>query len=287
VTYVTPGYFETLRLPVRRGRSLAERDAKGASPAVVINDSFARRYFPAEAEVVGQHIKVAGEVREIVGIADNVQQKGGFNGYGPIDALPSVYVPFAQFPGGGLRLYHGWFAPAWIVRTASAGVVNEAAIRRVMAEVDPQLPLSAVRSVDVVRSAALARQRVLMLLVGMLGVTALLLAAIGIHGLIASGVTERTREFGIRMALGATAGQTVRTAALPGIALAAVGLVAGCGVAVGVSGLLRSLLWGVKANDPVTFAGVIVALLLVAVAASVFPALRVRRLDPVALLRSE
>jgi ABC-type antimicrobial peptide transport system permease subunit len=89
------------------------------------------------------------------------------------------------------------------------------------------------------------------------------------------------------MALGATAGQAVRTAALPGIVLALVGLIAGCGAAVGVSGLLRSLLWGVSANDPITFAGVVVALLLVAVTASVVPALRIRRFDPVSLLRSE
>ena len=287
LTYVTPGYFETLRLAVRRGRVLSERDAAGAQPAVVVNESFARRYFAEGTDAVGRHIKVAGAVREIVGVADNVQQRGGFNGYGPIDALPSIYVPFAQFPGTNLRLFHGWFSPAWIVRTAAPGVVNEAAIRRAMAEVDPQLPLSAVRSVDAVRSAALARQRILMLLVGALGAAAMLLAAIGIHGLIASGVTERTREFGIRMALGATAAQAVRSAALPGIVLALVGLVAGCGAAVAVSGLLRSLLWGVSANDPVTFAGVVLALLLVAVTASVVPALRVRRLDPVSLLRSE
>lgn len=286
VTYVTPGYFETLHLPIRLGRALTDRDSAGAAPAVVVNESFVRRYF-ASADPIGQHLEVAGAVREVVGVADNVQQRGGFNGYGPIDALPSVYVPFAQFPGTSLRLFHGWFSPAWIVRTASAGVVTEAAIRRAMAEVDPQLPLSAVRSVDSVRSAALARQRVLMLLVTVLGASALLLAAIGIHGLISSGVNERTREFGIRMALGATAGQTVRAAALPGIVLAIVGLVAGCGVAVGVSGLLRNLLWGVSSNDPITFAGVVTSLLVVAVTASVFPALRVRRLDPVSLLRAE
>jgi ABC-type antimicrobial peptide transport system permease subunit len=127
----------------------------------------------------------------------------------------------------------------------------------------------------------------LMTLVAALGGVALLLAAIGIHGLIATGVTERTREFGIRMAMGATAAQTVRKAALPGLLMTLAGLVVGCGVAVGVSGLIRSLLWGVQANDPLTFGAVVVTLLLVAVAASVLPALRVRRLDPVSLLRSE
>jgi putative ABC transport system permease protein len=153
--------------------------------------------------------------------------------------------------------------------------------------VDPQLPLASVRSVDDVRGEALSRQRLLGALVGLLGAVALFLAAIGIHGLIASGVAERTRELGIRLALGATVGQTVRDAARPGIVMALAGLAAGCGVAFGVSGLIRSLLWGVQPNDPATFAVVIATLLLVAVAASVLPALRVRRLDPVSLLRSE
>jgi ABC-type antimicrobial peptide transport system permease subunit len=156
-----------------------------------------------------------------------------------------------------------------------------------MADADSQLPLSAIRGVDDVRSEALSRQRLLMTLVGLLGGAALLLAAIGIHGLIASGVAERTRELGIRMALGATVGQTIRDAAVPGIVMAIAGLVIGCAVAAGVSGLLRSLLWGVTANDPLTFVAVVVTLLAVAIIASVVPALRVRRLDPVALLRSE
>ena len=156
-----------------------------------------------------------------------------------------------------------------------------------MTEIDPQLAVSAVRRVDDVRNTTLARQRILMMLVGALGGLALFLAAIGIYSLISSGVTERTRELGIRMALGATVGQTIRDAALPGIIMAAAGLVIGCAVAYGATGLIRSLLWGVKENDPFTFVAVIAALLSVAIAASVIPALRVRRLDPVSLLRSE
>ena len=225
--------------------------------------------------------------REVIGVAGNVQQRGGFQSYGPIDALPGFYVPFSQFPGGGLRTIHGWFSTAFIVRQAHDGAVNEPILRRVMAEIDPQLAVSAVRGVDDVRSETLSRQRILMMLVAALGGLALFLAAIGIHALIASGVTERTRELGIRMALGATVRQTIRDAALPGISMAIAGLAVGCVVAYGTSGYIRSLLWGVKENDPLTFAAVIGALLAVALAASVLPALRVRKLDPVALLRSE
>jgi ABC-type antimicrobial peptide transport system permease subunit len=127
----------------------------------------------------------------------------------------------------------------------------------------------------------------MMLLVAALGGVALFLAAIGIHALIASGVTERTRELGIRMALGATVGQTIRDAAMPGIVMAVAGLVIGCGLAYAASGLIRNLLWGVRENDPTTFMVVVGVLLVVAVTASLLPALRVRRFDPVALLRSE
>ena len=216
-----------------------------------------------------------------------MQQRGGFQNYGPIDALPGFYVTFSQFPGGNLRAIHGWFSTAFIVRQSYEGAVNETLMRRVMAEIDPQLAVSAVRGVDAVRANTLSRQRILMMLVGALGALALFLAAIGIHALISSGVTERTRELGIRMALGATVGQTVRDAALPGIVMAGAGLAIGCALAYGASGLIRSLLWGVKENDALTFIAVIGALLIVAVAASVMPALRVRKLDPVSLLRSE
>ncbi|MDO8678469.1 MAG: ABC transporter permease [Acidobacteriota bacterium] len=94
MTYVSPGYFETLRLPVRRGRSFSDRDTATAPPAIIVNESFARRYF-AERDPVGQQVRVAGAVREVIGVADNVQQRGGFNGYGPLDALPAIYVPFS------------------------------------------------------------------------------------------------------------------------------------------------------------------------------------------------
>lgn len=286
LTYVTPGYFETLKLPLLRGRSFSDRDTATSVPAIVINEAFARRHFD-QRNPIGERVRVANVVREVVGVAANVQQRGGGRDFGPIDAVPGLYVPFSQFQVSGLRTFHGWFMPAWIIRAGAPGAVSEPALRRAMAEVDPQLPLASVRSVDDVRSEALARQRMLMTLVAALGGVALLLAAIGIHGLIASGVAERTREFGIRMAIGATAGQTVRDAALPGLLMALAGLAVGCGVAFGVSGLIRSLLWGVQANDPLTFATVILTLMAVATAASVLPALKVRRLDPVSLLRSE
>ncbi len=282
-TYVTPGYFETLRLPVRRGRSFTDFDTSAGAPVVVVNDTFARRYMDGEA--VGQPVRFAGRTREIVGVVADVQQAAGFGDFGPIDVLPAIYVPFAQFQVSGLRVFHSWFSPAWIVRTTGPGAVTDRALGEAMADVDPQLPLAAVRPVDDVRRAALARQRALAVLVGALAVAALLLAAMGIHALIASGVAERMRELGIRLALGASPGSAIVTASTPGVLLALAGLAIGGAAAWGAAGLVRGLVWGVPEHDAVTFVSVAGVLLVVAVAASVVPALRVRRLDPARLLR--
>ena len=284
-TYVTPGYFETLKLPLIAGRTFRDTDVKSAAPVAIINEAFARRYFK-DRDPVGQFISANSAAREIVGVVGNVQQRGGFQNYGPIDALPGYYVTFSQFRDG-LRTIHGWFSTEWIIRQASDGAVMEPVVRRVMSEIDPQLAVSAIRGVDDVRNTTLARQRILMQLVGALGGLALFLAAIGIHALIASGVTERTRELGIRMALGATVGRTIRDAAMPGITMAIAGLAIGCAIAYSATGLIRSLLWGVKENDPLTFVAVVAALLTVAVTASIVPALKVRKVDPVSLLRAE
>lgn len=285
-TYVTPGYFETLRMPLLAGRTFRDTDTRASAPAVIVNEAFAKRYLSGR-DPVGQFVFSGGQTREVVGVVGNVQQRGGFQSFGPIDALPGFYMPFAQFPGNGLRTIHGWFSTAWIVRQSHEGAVNETVLRRAMSEVDSQLAVSAVRGVDDVRNATLSRQRVLMMLVAALGGLALFLAAIGIHALIASGVAERTHELGIRMALGATVRQAVIDAARPGILTAVAGLAIGSAMAFGVSGLIRNLLWGVRENDPLTFIAVIGTLLAVAVAASVLPALRIRKFDPVSLLRSE
>jgi predicted permease len=286
LTYVTPGYFESLRMSTLDGRTFLDSDSRTASPVIVVNEAFAQRHFK-DRNAVGAQVQLNGQVREIVGVVGNTQQRGGFQTFGPIDAVPGAYMPFSQFNAGGLRVIHGWFSTAWLVRQTRDGAVTEQMLRRAMAEVDSQLAVTAVRGIDEVRDASLSRQRVLMTLVAALGGLALFLAAIGIHALISSGVAERTREFGIRMALGATVGKTVRDAALPGIIMATVGLAIGSVAAYGATGLIRSLLWGVKENDPLTFVAVIAALMSVAVAASVVPALRVRKLDPVSLLRSE
>jgi putative ABC transport system permease protein len=167
---------------------------------------------------------------------------------------------------------------------ASANAIQ--ILPRAINSVDPLLPVTDVKSMAAVQSAALSQQRLLMTLVGVLAVAAVLLAAIGLHGVIANSVVERRREFGIRIALGATAGGTIRRVAAGGLALAAVGTVIGGVLSLAIVRLVQSFLWGVQEHDPMTYAGVALFLLVVATVASVVPALRILKLDPAETLRN-
>jgi predicted permease len=288
LVYVTPGYFEALGLPVRRGRIFAESDSAAGLPVAIVNEEFAAKYYPGQ-EMLGRRIASVGKERVIVAVVGNARAtSSGFGGYsGPLVAPPIVYVPVAQTNAGFLNIVHTWFAPAWVVRARGSLDTVAGGIRQAIGEVDPLLPIARLETMSDVQSRALAMQRFMMsLMVGLAGV-ALLLAAIGIHGLIASSVTERRRELGIRLALGATGGQVMRAVVLQGLLLAAAGVVIGTGAAIGAVRLLQTFLWGVAATDTVTFGVVILTLLGVALLASLIPALRVLRIDPAMTLRAE
>ena len=288
VSYMTPGYVEALHLPLRKGRAFTDSDGAASVPVAIVNEEFVARYYKGQ-DVVGLHIRVAEAQRQIVGVIGNARAtSSGLGGDGsPLIVPYVVYVPAAQTPAGTMKLVHRWFSPSWIVRSSGpiAGVPD--AMRRSVAAVDPLLPIAKMESMTDVQAASLAQQRFMMSVVVGLGVVALLLAAIGIHGLIASSVSERRRELGIRLALGASPGQVVRDVVMPGIVLAAVGVTIGAAAALAVVRLLQSFLWGVTATDPLTFAVVIATLLAVALIASLIPAARVLRLDPALTLRAE
>lgn len=284
VTYVTAGYFEATRIPVATGRVVSDADTADSERVAIVNRTFVRRYLDTR-EPVGQQITVAGSAATIVGVVGDVQQRGGFGGYGPIDTLPVAYLPYTQISESALLTFHTWFTPNWIVRGRGGIAGLGDTIRRAVADTDRQLPLVSIRSADDVRAESLALQRLLMTVVAALGATALLLAAIGIHGLIASAVAERLRELGIRMALGSTPGRAMGTVMLPGITMTLLGLAVGGAMALGAAGFVRRLLWGVTPTDPLTFAGVAATLLAVAIVASLIPALRIRLVDPATLLR--
>jgi ABC-type antimicrobial peptide transport system permease subunit len=178
---------------------------------------------------------------------------------------------------------HGWFSPAFIVRAPGSDGIRT--LRAAIDATDPLLPFARVRDMKQVQNASLAQQRFLMVLLGGLALAAVFLAAVGIHGLIATTVVERSREMGIRVALGATAAQAIRALALPGILLAAAGTVIGIAASLAFVRLVRHYVWGVSTTDPLTFAGVAAVLLAVAAVASVVPALRLLRIDPATILR--
>ncbi|MEO6235984.1 MAG: ABC transporter permease [Vicinamibacterales bacterium] len=287
LSYITPGYVEALRLPIRKGRAFSDADRADSIPVVIVNEEFVRRYYAGQ-DVVGLHIRVAGGTREIVGVVANARATAsGLGGDGSPLITPFVaYVPAAQTSSGMLKQVHMWFSPSWVVRSTGSIAGLPEAIRQAVAAVDPMLPIARMESMADVQASSLAQQRFMMTVVVGLGVVALLLAAIGIHGLIGSSVSERTREFGIRMALGASSRQLMKDVVKPGVILAGAGVAIGGAASFAVVRLLQSFLWGVTPNDPLTFAAVIATLLSVAIVASIIPALRVIRLDPAQLVAS-
>jgi len=286
-SYVTPGYFEALRVPVRGGRLFTDRDAATAPKVAIVNESFAKRHYKG-TDPVGHSIRTGDTVREIVGVVGDIQQgAAGWGNFGPISPLPCIYIPASQTTSAFLTMVHTWFQPSWAVRAPGTLGALVPHIQQSIQSVDAQLPIAKIRTVSQVRDGKLADQRFMMSLVAGLGGIALVLAAIGIHGLIASSVNERTRELGIRLALGATNRQVLRDVVIPGVSLTAIGVVAGGVASLAAVRLLRSYLWGVRPNDPTTFVSVGAILLVVAVLASVIPAWRVLRLDPALTLRGE
>jgi predicted permease len=288
VSYITPGYLEALRVPLRTGRVFTEADQAQSLPVAIVNEQFADRFYKGR-EIRGLHVRVGGATREVVGVIGNARATssglGGDNGPLPNPAI--VYIPAAQTPSGFFKGVHIWFSPSWVVRAQGAVDGLAGPLRESLASIDPLLPIAKMEKMTDVQSASLAQQRFMMTLVLGLGAVALLLAAIGIHGLIASSVSERRRELGIRLALGASSGRVMRDVVLPGVTLAVIGVVIGTAGAFAAVRLLRSFLWGVTPADPPTFVAVVATLLVVALVASVIPALRVLRLDPALTLRAE
>ena len=287
LSYITPDYFRVLRIPVLRGRVFERRDSALAKPVVVVNESFVKAYM-AESVPLGRHISFGGDApREIVGIVGDVQQRPGWGKNGPLAPMPLAYIPASQTSDNTLKLVHTWFTPSWIVRSSAPVDGLAAGMQKVVESIDPDLPFASFRSMEQVKERSLEFQRFLALLLAVLAGLALLLATLGIYGLIATSVVERTRELGIRMALGASVQQAIRTVAVAGVLLAAVGVVIGSALARAATQLLGAFVWGVSAADPYTFALVAAGLLLIAALASFIPALRILRLDPAETLRHE
>ncbi|MBV9772848.1 MAG: ABC transporter permease [Gemmatimonadetes bacterium] len=271
---VSPDYFRTLGIALRRGRAFTDRDGAKAPSVVVVNETLARRYFPG-TDPVGERIRLDGsdQPSEIVGVAADVRHRALGT-----EAPPTVYVPFEQSALPFATL---------VVRTAADPEAFAGAARRAVLAADPHQPVSRVRSMSQVLAGSVAEQRFNLLLLGAFAAAAMTLAAIGLYGVMAYSVAQRSREIGIRMALGAAPRDAVRLVVGEGIRLALAGGVLGLVAAAAATRLLASLLYRVTPGDPWTFAAVVALLGGTALLASYLPARRATRVDPMVSLRSE
>jgi ABC-type antimicrobial peptide transport system permease subunit len=286
LVYVTPAYFETLQIPLRAGRLLAASDSSASQFVAVVNAAFARKYLGRENSI-GRHLLSDGNTIEIVGITANVVAPAGFTDGAPIVAEPTVYVPATQMPTQLVNLAHVWFQPSWIVRTKakSAGITQQ--MQQALASVDPDLPVSGFYGMNDVLAEALLLQHVEVGLLATLAGLALLLSSVGIYGLVSNLINQRTRELGIRMALGCTLQGAMFEVSRTGMAATGAGLAAGLLLSFVAVKALRSQLFGVALYDPLTLCAVCVLLALVALLAAVLPTFRIANIDPAETLRAQ
>jgi predicted permease len=286
---ISPGYFEVFGIPMRRGRGFTERDTGSTTPVVVINEAMARQYWrdadPLDDRlVIGRGVmrEFAGErERQIIGIVGDTRD-GGLNS----DPGPTMYIPQAQVPDPVNALNVRISPIAWVVKTRAEPHSVSAAVQEQLRQVTG-LPVSNVRTMEEIRSNSTSRDRFNMWLMTVFGASALLLAAIGIYGLMAYSVEQRTQEIGIRLALGAQTRTVKNMVVRQGMALALAGVVLGTGAAFGLARLIATFLFGVTARDPLVFVGVPLVLTGVALAAVWLPARRASQVDPIVALRTE
>jgi len=276
---IEPAYFQTLRIPLIRGREFEDTDTTKSKPVVVVNQAFANKFFPGE-DPIGKRVSpglddgvVVGAKFEIVGIVGNVKV-----GQLTREMVPEMYLPYSQAVV---------LSPKLVIRTATDPVALIPAVRAQVAQFDKNLPLYEVRTMDNAFFRSAAQQRFQALLVSSFAVISLLLCAIGLYGLLSYLVTQRTLEIGVRMALGAPRQSVLRMVLRRGMVLATIGVVLGIAVSVALTKFLKGMLFGIRPLDPLTFVGVSAVLLLVCLLASSGPAHRAASLDPVKTLRDQ
>ena len=272
---VTPGYFDAMGIALFAGRDVAETDTKDRDPVAVINETFARQIYPGDNPIGRRFILNLGNdvPHEIIGVVGDVTL-ASLDG----EIRPTCYLSSRQY-AFGLMTY--------VVRTGGDPARLGPAAVRVIHDIDPLLPVSAVRPLDEVFEESIARPRLTAAALGLFAAAALLLAALGVYGTVAYSVAQQSREFGIRLALGAKPTQIVRMVVWRNQRVVAVGLVLGLLCAVPATRLMQGLLYQVGPNDPVTFVAIVALLSTVAMGASYLPARRSTRVDPAAVLRSE
>ncbi|HUQ90396.1 MAG TPA: ABC transporter permease [Bryobacteraceae bacterium] len=286
---VSTGYFDVFRIPIVKGRAFTDQDGAGGAPVVMINQAMAKRFWPKSDPLAdriwigkGMMSELASEQpRQIIGVVSDVRD-GGLNR----DPQPVMYIPNAQVPDALNALNVRLTPLAWVVRTRGDSASLIPVIREQLRQASG-LPVADIRTMDEVISRSISRQRFNMWLMSVFGGAALLLAAIGVYGLMAYSVQQRTQEIGIRIALGAESSHVQSMVILHGMRFALIGVVAGTAAAFGLARLIATLLFGVTAWDPLVFTAVPLLLLAVALLAVWIPALRATRVNPVTALRCD
>ena len=279
---VTPGYFEALGTPLRGGRTFSDADTASSLPVIVVNETMAKKYWPG-VDAVGRRMTMGSNDRwiTVVGVVADIHHRGL-----DMEPRPEMYRPHTQFRYGGAD------APAvpmmtWAVRTTDDPRAAVSYARAAVSAVDARLGISDVATMDAVVADSTSDRRLNMLLFVLLGTLALALATVGVYGVVAYSVSQRTHEIGVRMAIGARPNDVVRLMLGEGGRLAVAGVVAGSLIALAAARLIRGLLFEVSATDPLTFVAVAGGLLAVALLASYIPARRATRVDPMIALRGE
>jgi putative ABC transport system permease protein len=274
---VEPDYFKTLQIPLRRGRLFSEQDTLASPRVVLVNEAFVRRFWSGQ-DPIGKHVGGReAPLCEVVGVVADVRQEESTK-----DAVAEVYFSARQGPAGRAVL-----AVRADPRVYSNLMLLEPALRRAVAELDPTLPVTQVAEMQRLVTDRIAPKRLSAQLIAVFAGLALLLAAVGIYGVLSFSVAQRTHEIGVRLALGAEPARVLGMVVAQAAGLAAAGIVIGCGCALWFTRVLRNLLFGVSANDPWAYATSAAALLAISVIAAVIPAWRAARVDPLVALRHE
>jgi len=280
--YITPDYFEILQIPVLAGRSFTEEDGPETHVAIV-NQTFARKFFPG-TNPVGHYVE---KNTMIVGVVEDVAIAPGLDATAPLTGEETMYIPAAQMEAKSLSVVHIWFQPSWIVRTAGPVEGLTAQMQRALASVDPNLPFSGFYSMRDLLAKTLATQRVEVALLSAMAGLALLLSAVGIFALVANIVAQKTREIGIRIALGSTIRQAMVHIGAPGVRASVLGLILGLIFCAGALRAMHSVLYGIGVYDVPTILMVVLMLAAVTLVAATVPTLRIAGIDPAKTLREE
>jgi predicted permease len=277
---ITPGFFRAMGIPLRQGREFTEADSETANKVIIVNQAFVREHFPSR-NPVGEHIVLGKTTCEIVGVVGDVKS------YLDQPPPPTTFIPSAQASYDTSALFEGWFPRSIILRANVDPLSLSRAVRDAVAAVDPIVPTGSIRSMDQVLSHSLALRNFMMFLLSLFAALALTLATVGIYGVISYAVSQRTREIGVRMAMGAKPVDVLRLILGEGLKLVLAGAALGTFFALFATRFISTMIYNVSTTDPLIFISVITLLVIVSLVACYVPARRAMRVDPMVALRYE